>query len=92
MRKAIVLVEEFGGAPGVIGFMITSVRYQPVHSRRYAPLYRALEECGKPLGFHTAFHYYERSMEQFNRFPLVHALGFPHSSSSKEASRVLRLS
>jgi predicted TIM-barrel fold metal-dependent hydrolase len=72
------LIEQFGDHPGVVGFMVTSVRYRPVHDPAYFPVYRALEERGLPLGFHGAFHYYERSMEQFNRFISVHALGFPH--------------
>jgi len=72
------LIERYGDHPGIVGFMITSVRYRPVHDPIYFPVYRALEERGLPLGFHGAFHYYERSMEQFNRFISVHALGFPH--------------
>lgn len=72
------IVERFGDRKGVVGFMVTSVRNQPVHDRAYDKLYRAIEERGMVLGFHTAFHYYERSMEQFNRFISVHSLGFPY--------------
>jgi predicted TIM-barrel fold metal-dependent hydrolase len=72
------LVEDFADAPGVVGFMVTSVRYQPVHHKAYAPLYAALEERGKPLGFHALYTWQgERSLEQLNRFLSVHALGFP---------------
>jgi uncharacterized protein len=71
------LVEEFGDRPGVIGFMITSTRFDPTYAKPYMKLYRALEERGLPLGFHSGFAFGERSMQQFNRFVSVHSLGFP---------------
>ncbi len=72
------LIEEFSDAPGVVGFMVTSVRFRPVHHRAYLKVYRALEERNMPLGFHAAFSDRgERSMEQLNNFLSVHALGFP---------------
>jgi hypothetical protein len=71
------IVEEMADAPGVVGFMVTSVRYRPVWHDDYAPLYRAIEESGKPLGFHAAFNWIgDRMMESLNRFISVHALGF----------------
>jgi predicted TIM-barrel fold metal-dependent hydrolase len=70
------LVEEFADAPGVVGFMVTSVRYRPVHHNSYMPLYRAIEETGLPLGFHAGFTWTDRTMEQLNKFISVHALGF----------------
>jgi predicted TIM-barrel fold metal-dependent hydrolase len=77
-KACVELVEEFGDRPGVAGFMITTVRTRPVYHRDYTPLYKALEERGLPLGFHTAFSYHERTMEQFNKFISVHTLGFPY--------------
>ncbi len=71
------LVERFAGHPGVAGFMVTTVRYRPVHDNAYMRLYAALEERGLPLAFHGAYNWYDRSMELFNRFLSVHALGFP---------------
>jgi predicted TIM-barrel fold metal-dependent hydrolase len=71
------LVEDFGDGPGVVGFMVTSVRYRPVHHRDYMKLYAAIAETGMPLGFHAAYNWQERSMEQLNKFLSVHALGFP---------------
>jgi uncharacterized protein len=76
-KACVELVEEFAGRPGVAGFMVTTVRTRPVHHRDYTPLYRALEERNLPLGFHSAFSYHERAMEQFNKFISVHTLGFP---------------
>jgi uncharacterized protein len=70
------LVEEFGDAPGVVGFMVTAVRYRPVHHNSYMRLYRAIEERGLPLGFHAGYTWADRGMEQLNKFLSVHALGF----------------
>jgi hypothetical protein len=70
------LVEEFGDAPGVVGFMVTAVRYRPVHHNSYMRLYRAIEERGMPLGFHAGYTWADRGMEQLNKFLSVHALGF----------------
>jgi uncharacterized protein len=72
------LVEEFGDCPGVVGFMVTAVRNEPTYHKSYTKLYRAIEERGMVLGFHTAFSYHERSMEQLNRFISIHSLGFPY--------------
>jgi predicted TIM-barrel fold metal-dependent hydrolase len=69
-------VEQFGSNPGVVGFMVTSARYRPVHSNDYMRLYAALEERGLPLSFHAIYHQQERMFEGMNRFISVHALGF----------------
>lgn len=70
------MIEEFGDAPGVVGFMVTSIRYRPVHANEYAPVYAALEERGLPLAFHAAYNWHEQSMTQLNKFISAHALGF----------------
>lgn len=69
-------IEEFGDTPGVEGFMVTSIRYRPVHSNEYAPVYAALQERGLPLAFHAAYNWHEQSMTQLNKFISAHALGF----------------
>ena len=69
-------VEHFSEKPGVVGFMVTSARYRPVHDNAYMPVYRALEERSMPLGFHAIFHSQERILEGMNKFLSVHALGF----------------
>jgi predicted TIM-barrel fold metal-dependent hydrolase len=71
-------VLEFSGKPGVIGFMVTGVRYSAVHDNVYMKTYRALEERGMPLAFHAAYNWQNRYFEQMNRFISVHALGFPY--------------
>ncbi len=70
------MVNEFGGKPGVSGFMVTSVRHKPVHDNAYMKTYSAIEERGLPLAFHAGYNWSERSYEQANRFITVHALGF----------------
>jgi len=70
------MVKEFAGKPGVAGFMITTVRYKPVHDNAYMKTYRAIEEAGLPIAFHAGFNSGDRNFEQANRFITVHALGF----------------
>lgn len=74
---ALRIVEEFSDAPGVVGFMVTAVRYRPIHHNDYIPVYRAIEERGLPLGFHAGYTWQgERMLESLNRFISVHSLGF----------------
>lgn len=75
-EAALRAVETFGDRPGVVGFMVTNARYKAVHDNVYAPVYRALEETGKPLGFHAAIWAQDRMLEGVNRFLSAHALGF----------------
>src|SRR5260370_8463652 len=49
-------VETFGDRSGVTGFMITSVRSLPVHHNAYMKVYRAMEERGLALCFHSPLH------------------------------------
>jgi predicted TIM-barrel fold metal-dependent hydrolase len=70
------VVEEFVDAPGVIGFTVVSTRYRPVHHNSYMRLYAALQATGKPLAFHSGFHWGDESMKQVNRFLSMHAISF----------------
>jgi predicted TIM-barrel fold metal-dependent hydrolase len=70
-------VETFGDRKGVTGFMITSVRSAPVHHNAYMKVYRAMEERGLALCFHSAINIGEPVFKGLNRFASVHALGFP---------------
>jgi uncharacterized protein len=69
-------VETFGHRPGVGGFMVTTVRNIPVHDNALMKVYRAIEERGLVLSFHSAFHWGEPVFKSCNRFLAVHALGF----------------
>ena len=75
-ESALEAIEEFGDAPGCVGFMVTSVRYKAVHHNHYMKVYRALEERGLPLGFHAGYYWQDPFMMQINRFGSMHALSF----------------
>ena len=70
-------IEEFAEKPGVVGFMVTAVRYQPIHQNRFVKVFAALNERSLPLAFHSGPNWSDRPFEQLNRFLGVHALGFP---------------
>jgi uncharacterized protein len=69
-------VKDFGDKKGVVGFMVTSPRYKPVHDNAYVRTYALLEEMGKPLAFHAAYNWHDQALSLTNRFISVHALGF----------------
>ena len=71
------IVKQFGHKKGVVGYMVTSVRNQPAYHNSYMPLYKAIEESGKPLAFHTVSYWLDRPFQQLNSFISAHALGFP---------------
>lgn len=70
-------VETFGHRKGVTGFLVTSVRTLPVHHNSYMKIYRAIEERGLSLAFHSGINPGEPFFKSLNRFATVHALGFP---------------
>jgi len=74
---SVAFIDEFAGAPGVVGFMVTAVRYQPIHENRFMKVFAALNERSLPLAFHSGPNWSERPFEQLNRFLSAHALGFP---------------
>ena len=76
-EASVAFVEEFADAPGVVGFMVTAVRYQPIHENRFMKVFAALNERSLPLAFHSGPNWSERPFEQLNRFLSAHALGFP---------------
>jgi len=69
-------VETFGERKGVKGFMVTTVRTLPVHDNAYMKVYRAMEERGLALSFHSGPNWGEPVFRGLNRFISVHALGF----------------
>jgi len=70
-------IETFGACKYVTGFMITCVRSLPVHHNAHMKIYRALEERGLALSFHSAINPTEPVFKSLNRFASVHGLGFP---------------
>lgn len=71
------LVEEFGDRPGVVGFLVGSIRHNAVHDNAYMPLYGELERRGLPLGFHGSWDPAFQT-HLLNNMLAVHALGFPY--------------
>ncbi len=69
-------VEAFGDKKGVKGFMVATVRHKQVNDNAYMRLYRALEERGLALGFHSGVTWTEPVFQACNSFLSVHALGF----------------
>ncbi len=69
-------VETFGHRKGVTGFMVTTVRTLPVHDNSLMKVYRAIEERGLSLAFHSGPNWGEPVFKGCNRFISVHALGF----------------
>src|SRR2546426_10986407 len=70
-------IETFGTRKYVPVFMITCVRSLAVHHNAHMKIYRALEERGLALAFHSAVNIGEPVFKSLNRFASVHALGFP---------------
>src|SRR5258705_10644785 len=68
-------VKEFGGNKGVVGFLITSTRYKPVHANQYMNTYALLEEMGLPIAFHDSYHGHDQAQGMLNRFISVQAIG-----------------
>jgi predicted TIM-barrel fold metal-dependent hydrolase len=73
-------VERYANDDSVIGFTIVSTRNKPVHHNHYMRLYSMIEETGKPLAFHSGFHWGDPSFLQLNRFISMHAISFVHWS------------
>lgn len=72
------IVREFAGRPEVAGFLVTSIRYDPVHDNRFMRLYAEIEATGLPLAFHAGPTWDDDWMKSMNRFMSVHALSFVH--------------
>jgi uncharacterized protein len=69
-------VETFGHRKGVSGFMVTTVRNIQVNDNALMKVYRAMEERGLALSFHSGPNWNEPVFRACNRFLSVHALGF----------------
>jgi len=75
--EALRQVETFGDRKHVGGFMVTTVRsHMAVNDNAYMKVYRAIEERGLVLSFHSGPNWGEPIYKSCNRFLSVHALGF----------------
>ncbi len=88
-KASIRMVEEFGDKKGVIGFMITAPHRRGCYENDYMPLYAMLQERGLPLGFHGSFSWHEQTFATFNRFIVVHSLGFTFFNMAHMANWVI---
>ena len=70
-------IEAFAGRPGVIGFMITCLQYQPLHRNVYMKVFDAINARRTALAFHSAPSWVERPFTVLDSFLGAHALGFP---------------
>ncbi|MEK9684335.1 MAG: amidohydrolase family protein [Rhodospirillaceae bacterium] len=70
------IIDEFTGRKGVVGFMITSVRFKPVHHNSYIPIYKKLEERNLPLAFHAGLTWTDEWTKQTDLFISMHAISF----------------
>jgi predicted TIM-barrel fold metal-dependent hydrolase len=77
---ALAFIEEFGDDPSVVGFLVTTVRYQSLHENRFMKVFAALEERGLPVAFHSGPTWSGQAFEALNRFLSVHALSFPFNA------------
>jgi predicted TIM-barrel fold metal-dependent hydrolase len=76
-EQALRQVETFGDRKHVGGFMVTTVRsHMAVNDNAYMKVYRAIEERGLVLSFHSGPNWGEPIFRSCNRFISVHALGF----------------
>ena len=92
-------VETFGDRKGVGGFMVTTVRTLPVHDNAYMKVYRAIEERGLVLSFHSAFNWNENVFQELQslhrgararllvlQHPPLHQLGHERDRASASPS------
>lgn len=70
------IIREFGENPSVLGFMVTSVRFKPVHHNSYIPIYRELDERGLPLAFHAGPTWADEWSKQLDLFISMHSISF----------------
>lgn len=72
------IIDETAGKPGVVGYLVTSLRYDPVWHNKYMPIYARLQELGYPLAFHAGPTWDDDWMKTMNRFISMHAISFVH--------------
>ena len=80
-------VEKYADNPSVIGYSVTSTRFRAVNHDSYMPLYSAIQATGKPLSFHSGFHWGDQSMQQCNKFISMHAISFAEVDESLSSLR-----
>jgi uncharacterized protein len=82
-------LEAFAERPGVVGFMVSCLHYEPIHRNRFMKFFDLLNERSLPLAFHSAPNWFERPFASFGKFLGAHALGFPFYASVQVTNIVL---
>lgn len=72
------LVKQYANCDDIIGFTVCSTRNNAIHADCYMRLYSMIQDSGKPLAFHSGYHWGDPSFAQLNRFLSMHALSFTH--------------
>jgi predicted TIM-barrel fold metal-dependent hydrolase len=75
--RCVRFIGAFAERPGVLGFMVTCLQYQPLHRNAYMKVFAALNERSLPIAFHSGPNWVERPFTVLGRFLGAHALGFP---------------
>ena len=75
-EASIRIIREFADHPSVLGFMVTAIRYKPVHHNMYIPVYNELNERGLPLAFHAGLTWSDEWMKQLDLFISMHSISF----------------
>ena len=71
------VVREFRDAPGIVGFLVASVRRAAVHDNAYARIYAEMQDAGKVLAFHAGYDWDDPTFGSPSRFVAVQAIGYP---------------
>src|SRR5262249_8889337 len=83
------VIEEFSEEAGVIGFMVTAVRYQPIHQNRFMKGFAPPNERRLPPSFPTRAKLDDTPFQQLNPFMASHALCLPFYANIDLSSSVL---
>lgn len=70
-------IRAFGDKPGVLGFMIVALNYEPIHRNSFMKVFAEINERGLPVAFHSAPNWREQAFTVLDSFLGAHALGFP---------------
>ena len=70
-------IRAFGDRPGVVGFMIVCLNYEPIHRNSHMKVFAEINERRLPVAFHSAPNWREDAFTVLDSFLGVHALSFP---------------
>jgi uncharacterized protein len=83
------VIDEMTGRPGVVGFLVTSLRYDRVQDNRHMRLYAKIQEAGYPLAFHGGPSWEEPWMRTMDELVSVDAVSAPYPNMVHLANWVM---